>query len=201
MNAADACLAGLADYRVAHGAKAQVIEALLQQPWGSAADSDSVLLQRLLQQVERSSVATVTFAPSVLREHFDLINLLCSAPTVPEIVAAIVAHQGGSPWLQRAAATLAAGAPASAWLALALQRRVRYMSLAEAFRLEFVVSLHCAARPDFAEGIRALIIEKDGKPQWQPAHLDEVTPAWLEGFFVDPWPTAQHPLADLGQLG
>ena len=200
MNAADACLAGLADYRVAHGSKSQVIEALLQQPWGSSADGDSVLLGRLLQLAERNSAAEVTFVPSALREHFDVINRLCSGQTAPEIVAAILAHQSDSPWLQKAAATLAAGAPASAWLALALQRRVRHMSLAEVFRLEFVVSLHCAARPDFAEGIRALIIDKDSKPQWQPARLEDAAPAWLEGFFADPWPVAQHPLADLGKL-
>ena len=76
---------------------------------------------------------------------------------------------------------------------------MRPLSLAEVFRLEFVVSLHCAARPDFVEGIRALIIEKDQKPQWKPASLKQATPAWVEGFFADPWAEGGHPLADLGR--
>jgi len=195
MNAADACLVGLADYCVAHGHLQQVLNTLQQQPWGSA-DGDSVLLGRVLQQAEQASTA-VSFAPSTLREHFDLINQLCSLQTVPEIVAAILGHHSTSAWWQKAAAALAAGAPASAWLALELQRRVRHLSLAEVFRLEFVVSLHCAAGPDFVEGIRALIIDKDQRPQWQPARLQDVTPAWLAAFFVDPWARQQHPLADL----
>jgi hypothetical protein len=77
---------------------------------------------------------------------------------------------------------------------------VRHLSLAEVFRLEFVVSLHCATRPDFLEGIRALIIEKDQRPHWQPARLQDLTPAWGAVFFSDPWPAGQHPLADLGRL-
>jgi hypothetical protein len=47
----------------------------------------------------------------------------------------------------KAQAALRAGSPGSAWLGHALQKRVRRLSLAEVFRLEFVVSLHCAARP------------------------------------------------------
>jgi hypothetical protein len=71
------------------------------------------------------------------------------------------------------------------------------MSLAEIFRLEYVVSLHCAARADFAEGIRALIIDKDRQPKWQPATLAAVDREWGNGFFDDPWTAESHPLADL----
>jgi hypothetical protein len=114
-----------------------------------------------------------------------------------QIVDGILSLQTDDPWLTKAMATLRAGSPGSAWLGYALQKRVRPLSLAEVFRLEFVVSLHCAARPDFVEGIRALIIEKDQKPQWNPASLGAATPEWVEGFFVDPWSPDQHPLADL----
>lgn len=196
LNAADARFTGLADYRIAHADKQKVVAALQSQNWGEADDAHAVL-GRVLQQAERDVAAEVVFAPSALRENFDLINTLCSGQTVAEIVATILAHQSDNPWLQKAAATLKAGAPGSAALALALQQRVRHMSLAQVFRLEFVVTLHCATRPDFVEGIRALIIEKDQQPKWNPAQLADVTPPWLDGFFADPWPANQHPLADL----
>lgn len=196
MNAADACLVGLADYRLAHSTRQAVVADLLRQPWGSAAGGNHALLSRVLLQAERSSAAS--FAASPLREHFDLINILCSGPTLPDMVAAILAHQSELSWLQKARATLAAGAPTSAWLALELQHRVRHLSLAQVFRLELVVALHCAAGADFVEGIRALIMDKDGQPQWQPARLEELTPAALQVFFADPWSAASHPLADLG---
>lgn len=195
MNAEDAKFTGLADYRVAHADKQKVIDALLLQNWGDG--DDAAVLGRVLQQAERDVAADVAFAPSALRENFDLINALCSGQTVPDIVDAILAHKTDNPWLQKAIATLTAGAPGSAALALALQQRVRHMSLAEVFRLEFVVTLHCATRPDFVEGIRALIIEKDQKPKWNPARLADATPQWVDGFFTDPWPASEHPLADL----
>jgi enoyl-CoA hydratase/carnithine racemase len=198
LNASDALFAGLADYRVAHAGKQAVIDALLVQSWG--AGNDAELLDRVLAAAQASSLqdGTAAFAASNLRTHFDLIESLCRRPTLPEIVEGILALPTDDAWLSKAQATLRAGAPGSAWLGYALQKRVRPLSLAEVFRLEFVVSLHCAARPDFVEGIRALIIDKDQKPQWNPPSLTSATAQWVEGFFTDPWSREHHPLADLG---
>ena len=199
LNAADAIFANLADYRLAQASKAAVIDTLLAQPWGKG--DDALLLDGVLDQAQQSQQADhadqAQFAPSQLRRHYDLIEQLCRRPGLASVVDAILAIDADDAWLQKAVATLRAGAPGSAALAYALQHKVRHMSLAQVFRLEFVVSLHCAARPDFVEGIRALIIEKDQQPKWQPATLAAATPAWVEGFFVDPWPPAQHRLADL----
>jgi enoyl-CoA hydratase/carnithine racemase len=199
LNAQDALFAGLADYGMAHASKAAVFDALLSQPWGQGRDAE--LLDRVLAGAQAASrrEGVAAFVPSNLRSHFDQIEALCRRPTLPEIVDAILAVQTDDAWLLKAQSTLRAGAPGSAWLGYALQKKVRPLSLADVFRLEFVVSLHCAARPDFVEGIRALIIEKDQKPQWKPASLKQATPAWVEGFFADPWAQGGHPLADLGR--
>lgn len=53
------------------------------------------------------------------------------------------------------------------------------------------------AATDTMEGIRALVIDKDRTPRWNPARLEEVTPAMVDGFFVSPWPAHAHPLAGL----
>ncbi|MCA1324494.1 enoyl-CoA hydratase/isomerase family protein [Herbaspirillum sp. alder98] len=198
LNAADAVFANLADYRLVQASKPALIDTLLAQPWGQG--DDAQLLDGVLLEAQRASEADgqTPFAPSNLRQHYDLVDRLCRQADLGAVVDAILAIDADDAWLQKAAATLRAGAPGSAALAYALQRKVRHMSLAQVFRLEFVVSLHCAARPDFVEGIRALIVEKDQKPKWQPATLAEATPSWVEGFFADPWPPAQHPLADLG---
>ena len=47
------------------------------------------------------------------------------------------------------------------------------------------------------EGIRALAIDKDFKPIWNPARLDDVTASMVEPFFVSPWNVAAHPLRNL----
>ena len=51
------------------------------------------------------------------------------------------------------------------------------------------------------EGIRALAVDKDHAPRWQPAHIDAVTDAQWQAFFVSPWPAHSHPLAGLRNHG
>jgi enoyl-CoA hydratase/carnithine racemase len=195
IGAADAVFARLADYQVSHAQKQAVLAALLNQPWDGR--QDDVLLSRVLLDAQGQGAAAFEAAPVPLQQHFALINRLCSAPTLAEVVDNIVTLETEDQWLQRGIATLVAGSPGSAWLSHALQKRARHMSLAEVFRLEYVVSLHCAARTDFAEGIRALIIDKDRQPKWQPATLAAVADDWGQGFFANPWTENNHPLADL----
>ena len=196
LNAADAKFVKLADYQIAHAGKQQVVDALRRQPWRSG--DAHVMLARVLRRAEHAGARQAGFAASQLRARLDFIDELCSASTLPEIVDALLVAETDDPWLQKAIAALAAGAPGSAWLSHAIQQRARHLSLAQAFRLEYTVSLHCAAHTDFAEGIRALIVDKDQKPQWRPASLADIAPQWVDRFFVDPWPADRHPQADLG---
>jgi hypothetical protein len=53
------------------------------------------------------------------------------------------------------------------------------------------------ARSETVEGIRALAVDKDHQPQWNPQQLDDVTPEMVLPFFTSPWPQAAHPLAAL----
>jgi enoyl-CoA hydratase/carnithine racemase len=196
LNAADAKFTGLSDYLIANASRQTVFDALLRQDW--RASNTYELLTRILREAEQSSSQQAgLFAASPLRRHQDIIDQLCGAPTLPEIIELLLALRTDDPWLGKAIEALAAGAPGSAALSYRLQQRARHLSLAQVFRLEFIVSLHCAARPDFAEGIRALLIDKDRKPQWQPAALADVTVQWIDGFFDDPWRSGRHPLADL----
>ncbi|BAS14696.1 3-hydroxyisobutyryl-CoA hydrolase, mitochondrial [Arthrobacter sp. Hiyo8] len=63
-------------------------------------------------------------------------------------------------------------------------RRVKGLSLDEALEQEYRVGVRCLAGPDFREGIRAQVVDKDRNPQWKPASLAEVSPAAVEGFFA-----------------
>lgn len=197
IGAADAIFAKLADHHIAQTNMQTVMDDLLTQPWSGY--DDDVLLTRLLQR-SAISAEDAAVAPAPLWQNFALINQLCSKPTLAEIVDAIVTLNTDDVWLQKAIATLVAGSPGSACLSYALQRRTQHLSLAEIFRLEYVVSLHCAARADFSEGVRALIIDKDRQPKWLHATLESVGSDWIDGFFIGPWSgeqRADHPLADL----
>jgi enoyl-CoA hydratase/carnithine racemase len=193
LNAADALFAGAADYAIRQSDKALVFDRLRRRPWtASRAEND----RHLAGLLDASALTDGMAAPA--RANFELIDELCRHATVSSIAAAIAGAAQRDSWLERAASTLAAGSPSSAALSHALQQRARDLSLADVFRIELVASLNCAARPDFAEGIRALLIDKDRKPRWSPATLAEVTQEWVEGYFASPWPPGEHPLADLG---
>ena len=193
LQASDALFVKLADYCIDHARKSAVFDALIAQPWTGAPGDDRRLLSALLR-----GFAAADLPHGPLRRHFDLINNLCGGGELKDIVGAIIGLETEDTWLARAGATLAAGSPSTAALSYELQRRAKYLSLADVFRIEFVAALHCARRPDFAEGIRALLIDKDQRPRWQPPSLAQITPEWIEGFFASPWKPDEHPLADLG---
>ncbi|TDR41535.1 enoyl-CoA hydratase/carnithine racemase [Tahibacter aquaticus] len=191
LNAGDAIYAGLADVFVPEAQRAAVYARLGEQRWSGAAQADAQLLHDVLATFAQAA------APGPLQQHAALLQALPS-DDLPALVAAIAALPGDDAWLQTAQKTLAAGSPGSARLGFALQQRAAQLSLADTFRLEYTVSLHCAAHGDFAEGIRALLIDKDKNPQWNPATLALASAAWVEPFFHAPWPAHEHPLAGLG---
>lgn len=191
LDASDAIFAGLADRAVAQARYPALIEALWHLPWHDDREYNDRLLDQTLREFELS------VSPGPLRRHFDAISDACRHASLEDAVAAIAALPGDDPWLAKAQATLAAGSPGSARLGWEMQRRAHHLSLADTFRLECGVSLHCAANGDFAEGIRALLIDKDRQPRWRPATLAEATPQWAASFFETPWRAGEHPLADL----
>lgn len=193
LNAGDAIYAGLVDVYLDSSRHEALLQALAAEPWSGDAAADRDALTALLKRMASKP------APGPLQSHAALIDELVDAGSLEAVVAAIAAAPSDDdPWLQTAQATLAAGAPGSARLAWELQRRAATLSLAETFRLECIAALHAAAHGDFAEGIRALLIDKDRRPRWEPATLAQATPAWAEGFFSEPrWPQGRHPLHDL----
>lgn len=192
LNAGDAIYAGLADIHIAEAQRADVFSALAQVHWNDDAKRNHEQLSALLQE-HASDAAT-----GPLLRNAATVDTLCEGDDVTAVVDAIGALQTDDAWLQTAQATLAAGAPGSARLAWELQQRAAGASLADVYRFEYIAALHSAAHGDFAEGIRALLIDKDRSPRWQPATLAEATPQWAQTFFVSPWNEATHPLADLG---
>ena len=71
----------------------------------------------------------------------------------------------------------------------------RHSSLKEVFQSEIRLATNIVRHPEFAEGVRALLIDKDRNPAWQFSASRDVPEAVLDAFFEAPWPT--NPLADL----
>lgn len=57
-------------------------------------------------------------------------------------------------------------------------------SLNECLKMEFRLIVHCLDQGrDFYEGIRALLVDKDQQPKWNPKNLSEVSESSIDYFF------------------
>jgi enoyl-CoA hydratase/carnithine racemase len=192
LNAADTIFCGLADIVVPQERKSQLLEAITSHAWKGEAKADHAALSRLLAQAGEGAEKQ----PSKVREHFDTINELMAGDDLLDIAKRLRDLKSDDAWLQTAAKTFAKGAPSSAAVSFELWQRVTRMSLAEVFRLEYWASLGFCAHKDFAEGIRAVLIDKDRNPRWNPATLEEVTPEFVEDH-LRVRADGPHPLAAL----
>jgi len=105
-------------------------------------------------------------------------------------------------WAQKTAALLRKRSPLMLHVTLEQIRRARQMSLADDLRMERDMVHHCFYdRPGTAsetvEGIRALAVDKDYAPKWNPARIEDVKPGMADAFFVSPWAKESHPLQAL----
>lgn len=197
LGAGDCCFLDLADYALGSGQWDELIAQIQGTHWSGKRSDNDQSLRRLLLALQPGS----GFAAGPLQQHYALIRQSCDGSDFDAICANVsVWANHEDPWLKRAAATFKSGAPGSARLSFALLNRVRLLSLAEVFREEYIVSLHCGAQGDFQEGIRALLVDKDKQPKWNPATLQEASDTWVQRFFQPPWPdSVAHPLANLEQ--
>ncbi|ALE92741.1 3-hydroxyisobutyryl-CoA hydrolase [Arthrobacter alpinus] len=92
----------------------------------------------------------------------------------------------GDPGAVKAAATIAAKSPTAITVTLAALRRARELpTLEDVLNQELRVSLRALRWPDFAEGIRAQLVDKDRNPSWTPATIEEVPADVVAQAFAD----------------
>ncbi len=194
MNAADCRYVGLGDRFIQSDKKALLLERLQGTAWGEGLESLHHGVNSVLRQLEQDSMSLLP--PSQLIKHFDTINALMDHYELKDIAHALLALKTDDRWLQKAQGAVKAGSPAAMAIIFAQIQRGRHLSLKEVFRAELDLSVNCANAGEFTEGVRALLIDKDGKPDWRFKSLAEVDLAWIDALFVSPWP-ANHPLADL----
>ncbi len=192
-NGRDAVYLGMAEGFIEHARRDAVLAALSEELWSSSVADNH---ERLHNVMAGFAAASTTALPAAnVEPAVEQINRLCSADSDIALINAIVALQSDSPWLQKAAATLAAGSMISARLILEQLRRSEGLSLKAVFQSELMLSTQVVRHREFAEGVRALLIDKDRKPQWQCASAEAVPQSLIDQHFQAPW--AEHPLADL----
>lgn len=193
VNATDAWLVGLADAYVGSDRREQLFDALTSVSWQGDTRVDASLLSRMLRGFEDKAPDR---PESRVLAHQDTIARITDAPDVAAFETALEAEASDDPWLQRAVKTMANACPMSMAIAFEQWHTGGHLSLADTFRREFAIAAQCTRHPDFAEGIRALLIDKDKQPAWSPARLADISDAHLREHFRLPDDYSEHPLAD-----
>jgi len=119
---------------------------------------------------------------TILAERAD-IDRLFAADTLEEIIAALEADTND--WSQEVLAGLRTKSPQSCKVALRqLREGAGRTDFAEEMRVEYGIAAHICMRHDFIEGVRALLIDKDNAPRWDPSTPEGVTDTVLNIIFA-----------------
>lgn len=167
LRAADAIYAGIADVHV-ESARLDALEAALCAP---GADVAAVLAAHASDPGRPEAAA-----------RQDEIDRLFAAPRVEDVLAALDA--AGDPWAGEQAAVIRTKSPTSLKVARRQMIEGRGRIFRDCMRIEFRIVSRIMKRPDFYEGVRAAIIDKDGKPAWNPPRLEDVSDAEIDAFFA-----------------
>lgn len=137
--------------------------------------------------------------PSKLDEHRAEIDRLFASDQAEEIVAAL--KTDGGEWATKQLAVLATKSPQTIKVALRqLVEGAAKPDFAANMAMEYGLACAIIRRPDFVEGVRAVIFDKDNAPQWNPATLEDVSDAMIDAIFLAPPPEKQWtPLPELAR--
>ncbi|TKT80965.1 enoyl-CoA hydratase/isomerase family protein [Aquamicrobium sp. LC103] len=115
----------------------------------------------------------------------DVIERCFSAATVEEILERLDAERGGhADWAAKQAATIRTKSPTSLKIALRQMQEGAKADFEECMRIEYRIVNRVITGHEFFEGVRAVIIDKDGEPKWAPASLPEVDEADVDAYFA-----------------
>ena len=187
IGAADAIDFGLADGFLPADQQAAVWDGLALQTF-----ADGAAVQQWVASKFVAAGACAVSARGQIDHYFALDDAAA-------IVAAL--EQSDDEWARATAATLRKRSPLMLHVVLEQVRRARSMGLADDLRMERDMVRHCfylrPGQSETVEGIRALAVDKDHSPRWNPARVEDVEPALVQSFFKSPWPAHAHPLAAL----
>jgi len=194
LGAGDAIALGLADVMLPSAELPALVESLCDQPHGS----DEALLAAVRARAQAAPPATLDARRAAIDRHFAQCDVAAIAAS---LAASLEADDGG--WARHTLAALRQRSPLMLAVTLEQVRRARTMSLAEDLRMERDLVRHCfhlrpGAASETVEGIRALAVDKDHAPRWNPARIEDVSVDQVAAFFTSPWPAHAHPLRDLG---
>lgn len=123
--------------------------------------------------------------PRELEPYIGCIARCFSAPTVEEIIGRLgTVPSKDREWAQSVVADLKSRSPLSLKVTHRHIGAARELDLRQTLQLDYRLACCCLEGHDFEEGVRAALIDKDGKPRWQPGRLEDVTSVMVDEVFA-----------------
>ncbi len=187
IGAADAMYAGLADVFVPTSQLATLQELLAAPRQSDIRETIREFTAPFRLQVEPEA-STLATERSAIDRHFAHNNVTAIADSLTA---------DASVFAQQTLAVMKKRSPIMMCVTLAQLRRGRSMGVADCLRMERTMVRRSFEHGEVLEGIRAVVIDKDNAPRWNPVRLSEVNDKMIERFFVPAWPQHAHPLQSL----
>jgi len=178
LHIADALYAGIVDHLVPKADFEPLINALTETRFG---DNVNMQVSDIISSFSMDSDSMDMYKPHLLENRTE-INQCFGFYTMEEIMNSLV--QSGSEWSQQTITKLLNKSPASLKVTLKELLLGSQMSFSECLRMEYRVALRCLTYPDFYEGIRCVIVDKNRKPAWRPDNLEALDKAAIDSFFA-----------------
>lgn len=144
-------------------------------------DSLDTRLQLIDSTIEEFTTGLPHDEPILLQGRLrNTIDRVFGQSSVPEIITSLeqLANNEKDAWAKKWAtetlATIRKRSPTSVYVTLRQMQLGSQWSIAETFQREHQIAANFMKHNDFTEGVHALLIRKDGKPEWTPASLDEI---------------------------
>jgi len=118
----------------------------------------------------------------VLQPHLKQIEKAFSGETVEDIVKNL--HSDGSEWAMSTLQLISKMSPTAMKVTLRQIQLGKTMTLRECLQMEFRLAVNCCMDTEFKEGVRALLIDKDQQPKWNPDTIEKVTQERVLKFFA-----------------
>ena len=126
---------------------------------------------------------SATPPPSKIVETLFDINRHFASDRFEDILLSLEADDSG--WAMRELATLRTKSPQTCKVALRqLAESAALDDFADNMAMEYRIGSRVLLRPDFAEGVRAVIVDKDNSPKWNPATPEGVTEELVDSIFA-----------------
>ena len=120
--------------------------------------------------------------------------------SLPEIFERLRSAQGASrEWAEKTLADFAKKSPLSLAITDRHIRSARQLDLRQTLIQDYRLAVRCLEGHDFYEGVRAALIDKDQRPKWKPARLEDVTTDMVAAYFA-PLPEGDLELASRSEM-